>query len=373
MNKKIKVVIVINDFLVGGAQRMTAHLVAGLESERYEVVLITLFQFDGRDTMYHLLPPGTRLHGLRFRGFSDITSWIRLVRLLRRERPDVVLSHLFFSNTVTRVLQPFLGYTSLAVEHNTYTDKSSWEQLLDRILCRRSYAIIAVSPSVKDFTVAQEGIPTSKIMVIRNGIDIRAIQSACRAHTKQEALSSLGLLPDRRYVVNVGRLVAQKNHTLLLNGFALFTAKQPNYDLLLVGGGGLQALLEKQAEELQIADRVHFFGSRMDVIPFYCASEFFVSTSTIEGFGLTHAEALACGLPLVSTRTAGPDEMIVEGENGFFITKETPEGVAAALEKMIRAEPRSMRGAAERTASRYDIQKTVRAYEELIAEAAGCS
>ncbi|MES2995152.1 MAG: glycosyltransferase [Patescibacteria group bacterium] len=368
--KRTRIVIVINDFLVGGAQRLLAGLVAHIDRTRFDITLVTLRTFEGRNDMYHLLPADLPVHRLSFRGFFDIPGWIALAVLLVKKRPQVVLSNLFFSNTITRVLGLILRYPTIIVEHNTYVDKTKAQIRLDRFLSYGTKRIVAVSPTVQTFTMAQEGIQPDKFTIIQNGVDVRGIQAALANRSAQEFKQELGLDPVRRYIVNVSRLVPQKNQRLLLEGFSLFAHSHPDYDLLMVGDGGERQPLTELAKEQKLEDRIRFLGSQQDVFRFYGASEFFVSTSSIEGFGLAHAEALAAGLPLVSTRTAGPDRMIEEGRNGFFIDEETPEGVAAALERMVRASPDSMRAYARESASHFSIEKTARAYEALIEEVA---
>ncbi|MCX6786447.1 MAG: glycosyltransferase [Candidatus Kaiserbacteria bacterium] len=366
---RIRVVIVINDFLIGGAQKLLVDMLRRFDKNHFTIILVTLFQFQGRDTFYNLLPPETVLYKLDFKGFADIKSWFAFAKVLRKERPDVVMSNLFFSNTVSRILKPFFGYHCISVEHNTYKDKSRWAQLIDWILSYITDTIVAVSATVKTFTVAQEKIPASKFKVINNGIDIHAIQDEIMMYDRSSLKEELGLNQNRHYIINIARLTQQKNHALLLNGFALFSAKNPDYELVIVGDGGLRTSLEKQTEKLKIKSQVHFFGSRTDVTRFYSISDFFVSTSFIEGFPLAHTEALACGLPVVSTKTAGSDAMIEEGKNGFFISGETSEAVAAALNRMVVAQPDSMRAYSRQVASHYDIDSMVREYEDLIIEA----
>jgi len=367
-NKKIKVAIVINDFLVGGAQKLIADMVTRFDKDRFEIVLVTLFLFEKKESLYRLLPSQTSLHKLTFSSFSDIRSWFALISVLRAERPDVVVSNLFFSNTIMRILKLIVGYECITVEHNTYIHKTKLQIFCDRLLAKLTYAIVAVSSSARKFTSSQEKIPLSKFRVIYNGIDIDAIEEMLAIYDKKKLMEELGLSPNRRYIVDVARLVSQKNHALLLEGFSRFAKTHSEYDLLIVGGGGLQETLMNQTRKLDLEHKVHFFGNQRDVFRFYYLSEFFVSTSTIEGFGLAHVEALACGLPLVSTKTAGPDEMIDEGKNGFFIKEETADGVATALGRMNDAHPHSMREASRQTASHFDIRETVRAYEALIEE-----
>src|SRR3989344_3642157 len=138
--KPIKVVFGLNDFLVGGMQRQFSEQIRHFNRERFEIVLITLFQFSGKENMYAALPKNLEVHTLSFNGFADVGEWWKLFRLLQRLRPDIVVSSLFFSNTVFRVLKPLVGYASVAREHNTFADRlSHWQRRVDKILSHLSY------------------------------------------------------------------------------------------------------------------------------------------------------------------------------------------------------------------------------------------
>ncbi|HVX90782.1 MAG TPA: glycosyltransferase [Candidatus Paceibacterota bacterium] len=371
MSSKIQVVFGVNDFLVGGMQHHFTEQLRFYDRERYDIILITLFTFPGEDTLYHALPEWLVRHRFSFRGFLDIASWIALYRLLRTLRPDVVVSSLFFSNTVFRALAPFIGYACVPREHNTYVDKSFWERLTDRILAARSYRIVAVSPTVADFTAHQERIPREKFVVIENGIDLEHLDTELRALPEKTALRrELGFSPDDFIIVNVARLVPQKNHELLIDGFARFYEKTPSARLLVVGGGPLMDALAARAREHGLADRVTFYGTQHDVAKYYKASDVFALTSHIEGFAIVCIEAMACGLPVVSTKTAGPDTYIEEGVNGFFIAPPTSEAVAAALTRVYTGRRDSLADGARATAPRFDVRAVVAQYEKLFSEAA---
>ena len=358
---------VVNDFLVGGVQRLHVDLLGRIDRARFDVSLVTLFDFPERDTFYELLPHDVSVHRLSFRGAWDVRGWLSFVRTIRALRPHVVISNLFLSNLVSRALKPLFGYACIAVEHNTYIHKTSLEIFLDRLLARLTFSIVAVSETVKTFTARQEHIPLPKFTVVNDGVDTRAVRERLESHRARPA--DLGLPEGRRFIISVARLLPQKNHALLIDGFARFAASHPEYDLLILGEGTLMPKLVRQAAELGIGDRVHLLGSKKDVVPYYAVSDLFVSTSRIEGFGIAHVEALACGLPILSTKTAGPDEMIEEGENGFFIEESTPQAVASGMEKVAGHLAKLAPNAAP-TASRYDIERTVRAYESLIERAA---
>ncbi|HUD02679.1 MAG TPA: glycosyltransferase [Candidatus Paceibacterota bacterium] len=369
-NKKIKVVFGMNDFLVGGVQRLFVEQLRYFDRDTFEIVLITLFQFSDQQDFYAELPPDIEIHRLNFMSVRDVRSWWQLYQLLRQLKPDIVVSSLFFSNTVFRILKLFCGFHVIACEHNTYTEKTWAQRRVDRILALWSYRIMAVSKTVAIFTSKQERIPYKKFAIIHNGVDIKKIQTELEQLPASDVLKrDLGFKSSDRIILSVARLVPQKNHTLLLDGFALFYRTHPDYKLAIVGGGGLQSMLEAYANELGIADAAVFFGTRQDIWKFYKICDFFVSASLIEGFGIAHAEALACGIPVVTTKTAGPDVLIQEGVNGYFISEYTPKAVADTLEKAVASDTVTMGAAAKESVQKYSIERSVKAYESLFAEA----
>lgn len=243
--KKIKIVFGVNDFLVGGMQRQLAEQVRHFDMDQFDITLITLFQFPDKATFYDELPNGLKVHRLNFSGSHDIKEWRRLYGLLRDIKPDIVVSSLFFSNTIFRVLKPFVGYISIAREHNTYIFKIKLHQFIDRVLSYLSYRIVAVSNTVADFTAQQEGIRRGKFVVIHNGIDVELIQNKLKLlPSKEDIKNELGLV-GKKIVVNVARLTSQKNHKMLIDGFLLFQKRFPDYVLIITGDGSLRNDLEE--------------------------------------------------------------------------------------------------------------------------------
>lgn len=368
--KKIKVLFAINDCIVGGAQKLTTDILARLGRGQFEPVLVTFFQLSDRATLYHLLPADIPVRKLSFRNFFDIASWRAFLRVLRAECPDVIVSNLFFSDTVTRVLGFFLDIPVITVVHNTYTDQRFRERITDRILARFSFAVVAVSESVRTFIVECVHINPSKVRVIRNGIDTRTLIERVQKRTKTEWKRELGFKEGRSIILSVARLTEQKNHKLLLEGFALFARVHAEYDLVVLGEGALADTLQEQAARLGLTERVHFMGNRDDVYAFLGAADFVASTSLIEGLSIAFLEALSAGVPIVATKTAGTDELVEEGKNGFFIQAYTPEAVVDAFTRMQVAGD-TLREQARSTAVGYDISETVRNYGDLVRDAAG--
>lgn len=368
--KKISVAVIIDEFCVGGAEKQLTELLPLFDRNTFDVSFIVLYQFEGRVTLYDQLPEWLPVYKLNFRNSKDIMSWVELYKTLRTIKPDVVMPNLFFSNTSVRMLKPLLGYKVIITEHNTYIDKSRKQIFIDKALSYLTYKIVAVSSTVATFTAEQERIPKEKFVVIHNGVDVGKIQSKLAELPSKDALrKEFGFTASDKILLNVAGLKSKKRHKIMLDGFALFHKKYPEYRLAIAGEGPLRSKLEVQARELGIGDVVTFFGLRRDIEKFYKMSDIFVSTSDIEGLSIAYLEALASGLPVVSTKTSGTDELITNGENGFFIPESSPEAVSETLEKMANANLNQMGDKARVKVNEFDIHKTAEKYSELIIEA----
>ena len=367
--QKIKILFSVTDFAVAGAQRLIADELNHLDGSRYELALLTLFSLDGKNTLFDLIPAHVKVYQLDFKSFRDLRNWFRVFKVLREYRPAIILSHLFFSNTVLRVLKPFFRYRIIVYEHNTYINKTKWQKLADKILSYLTYKIVAVAQTVKDFTARQEGINGQKFVVIPDSINYQAIRAAIGGRPQAELKQKLGLNQEDKFVINAARLNWQKNQRLLIDSFAEFGAKNSGYKLIILGEGPQLSSLQAHAETLHIGGKVLLLGCQRNVFDYLAAAEFFVLTSKIEGFGIACIEAMAAGLPVVSTNVAGPDEYIVDGFNGYLVKSEGKKEIAAAMQKIVERGRDYFSENCRKTAERYDIKQHLEKLTTLIDQA----
>lgn len=364
--KKIKVVFAINDFVVGGAQRLIIDLFKYFDRDKFEIYLITLFQFPDKWEFYEMLPEGVKVYKLHFKKFFDMGEWVKLIKVLRETKPDVVVSNIFLCNSIFRILKIFLRYKIIVVEHNTYIYKTRAQIFLDKILSYITEKIVAVSKTVASFTAKQEGISADKFIVIHNGIDLDKINEAKKNFDKSKILNEIGANENDKIIVNVTRLTKQKNPRLLIEGFSIFAKRHPDYKLIIIGDGSLRNELEARIIELGMQGKILLLGVKKNVYDYYLVSDFFVSTSIIEGLSIAYIEAMACGLPIVATFTAGTDEIIKEGQNGFFINESSVGATVEAMEKAINSDFNLLRKNALKTVKNFDIRHTANKYGRLI-------
>jgi len=186
-------------------------------------------------------------------------------------------------------------------------------------------------------------------------------------HQRAQWRQAHGLEPHATVLVHVGRFAPPKNHALLVEAFAQVRADAPLY-LLLVGGGELEDAVREQVAALGLESRVRFLGVRADVADILRASDVFVLSSRVEGNPLSVMEAMAAGLPVVSTAVGGVPELVREGATGLLVPSEDAGALARALQALVDDPVRrqAMGAAARQDAiAHFDIRHTVRGYEQL--------
>jgi glycosyltransferase involved in cell wall biosynthesis len=329
---------VINDFTIGGAQKLFIQLANRFVADGYTVDFISLVILPGKADLLHEVSEKVQVTRLQFSGTFDVRGWWQLLQLLMKNR-GIVLSTLFLANLTTRILKIFHWREVIVVEQNTYDNKKRLFVFLDWLLAYVTKVIICTSQSVAVFTQKQERISAKKFLVIHSGVDIKGLQAGILPHDKENLRKEFDIALDTIWFLNVARLAEQKSQDKLIQGFHIFLQTKPAdergmYKLVIVGEGKERRDLEKLIHALSLQDVVTLAGVRKDVARFYNAADYFVSSSRIEGFSIVHAEAMAFGLPIVTTRTAGPDVMVADGENGFFVDY-TAESLAEGLEKIV--------------------------------------
>ncbi|MCX7681256.1 MAG: glycosyltransferase, partial [Anaerolineae bacterium] len=303
--KPIPILHLITDLTTGGAQKALLRLLAHLDRSRFSPSVACLYGGYGTIArqMRALGIPVTDL-GMTARWRWD--AFWRLFRLLRRERPAILHTWMFHANIPGRLLGRLAGIPIVISSERTMGQEARWRYCLDRLTVPLADRVVCVSQTVADFFVREVGLPQYKIVVIPNGLDLRAFEGL---PARQEARAALGLPTGRILVGTVARLVPVKRLDVLLQALVSL----PEADALLVGDGPERVWLEALSQELKLAGRVHFAGQQDDVRPWLAAMDAFVLSSDWEGLPNVVLEAMACGLPVVATAVGGVAEVVVDG------------------------------------------------------------
>jgi glycosyltransferase involved in cell wall biosynthesis len=231
----------------------------------------------------------------------------------------------------------------------------------------------ALTHGVKPIAVAEEVAASLKSLygIQRCRVISNCIPTALYANpqtSRKDWRAKEGFKDTDVLFVCVARFAPQKNHALLLKSFAHGPASDPRAHLVLVGEGELRANLEEQAKKLNVAEKVHFLGLRSDIPDVLGAVDAFVLSSDYEGNPLSVLEAMASGLPIVSTAVGGVPKLFEAGNEGFLVPPGDSQGLAKSMNSLLKYEAaREFMGAAAatRAGKNYDVANMVHAYEDV--------
>ncbi|HKW89262.1 MAG TPA: glycosyltransferase [Candidatus Acidoferrales bacterium] len=369
--KKIKIVQILPMLGPGGAERMAVHIVRRLNRQRFDVAVVSLWHRMGDDLEHLLEECDARIEYLgKEKGF-DVRMFHRLYRILKRHRPDVVHTHLHVLRYALPSLLLLRHVSWLHTVHNLAEQEiEPRARCFQRFAFNRGITPVAVSEEVALSLNRVYGI--QRCCVIPNGIPTKDFTH--RGVSRSEWRTKQGFRADQVLFVCVARFAPQKNHAMLLKAFAQGPASNSNAYLVLVGEGILRIAVEEQAKELGIAGRVRFLGLRTDMPDVLGAMDVFVLSSDWEGNPLSVMEAMASGLPIISTAVGGVPDLILNGIEGFLVPLGDVEAFSDRMTLLLRDQGirQSMRiAAANRARENFDVSRMIRSYEQLYENLAG--
>jgi glycosyltransferase involved in cell wall biosynthesis len=311
---------------------------------------------------------GVRLVRLQY-GRLDPRTVVGLVRLIRRQRIDLVHLHGLGASTFGRLAARLTGTVAILHVHDTLP-APAYARLADRVLRPLTARSIAVSEFVKRHATAYRYLLDSEIDVLMNPI----VAPAPLPPDELERFRRVWRLPDRaRLLGTLTRFRAEKGVKHLVAAMPLVLERVPDALLLLWGDGPDRSRLEAQAAELGVEARVRFVGFQTDAPSYLPLLDCFVLPSLSEGLGYAVMEAMVAGLPIVATRVGGIPELVRDGEQALLVEPANPEALAEALTRVLldRQLAGRLSGAAREAALRHTVERHARTLERLYREALG--
>lgn len=361
---------------VGGAERSLQRLALGLRHRfEPEVVCVKEIGAVGEQLRAESVPVVSLGGGTLA---TAPLAALRLARIVRRSRPDLVHAWLFQANLLARFATLGSGVPNLSSLRVALRGTPSWQVRLDVATRGLVDGYLAVSADVGRQAVAA-GIPAERLRVIPNGLPEEAF---LEAGDPAELRRSLGIPGEAMCLLCVGRLAPQKGQVHLLEALERLSRKaEPEAPWLILAGEGPQEReLRRRAERALPRGRVVFAGVIDDPRPLYRAADLVVLPSLWEGMPNALLEAGAQGRACVASGVEGAGEVIEDGVTGRLVRPGSPEALAAALQELLcdAARRETMgRAARSRIRERFAFSRTADAtaqlYEELIGSRAGAS
>jgi glycosyltransferase involved in cell wall biosynthesis len=267
---------------------------------------------------------------------------LRLARWLRRHRVELVHTH----NRMALIYgAPAARLARAAVVHTKHGNnpKGGTRLIAGNLAARCVDAFVAVSPETAAFARKRREVDDRRLLVIPNGIELGRFHPAPEA--RDRVRRELGIDPGAWVIGTVGRIAVEKNQALLVRAMAPLLG--PGTRLVIAGDGPLLPALTALTAELGVTAFVHLLGARRDVPDVLNALDTFVLSSDTEGLPLVVLEAMATGLPVLSTRVGGVPTVLDEGETGFLVAVGDEVGLRARAVQLQR-DPTASRAYGER-------------------------
>jgi glycosyltransferase involved in cell wall biosynthesis len=329
--RKVVIVHVISSLKIGGAETIFCDLIERLGTEKFVHHVI----------YFHSGPNLERLHSLGVKTYEitgglfryDCIFLLRLIRLIRKLKPDLMHTLLWAANFFGRLVSRFLRVPLVSAIHHNITHDTLLRKMCDRLTMSFSKSIVAVSEDVAVSLLSRyPSIVPSKVSIIENGVDKDDIHQKCLRYQKNR--SDIGLSDEHFVIGSVGRFCSIKNYRLLLDSFALVNTHYPLTRLVLVGIGPELSSLKKRTRQLGLEEYVTFVVGQQ-AYGYYPLFDCFVLSSNSEGISIALLEALSFGLPVVTTHEGQRHPVIESGISGIVVPARTVAGLSRGISLLV--------------------------------------
>lgn len=367
----VRIAFCITELDPGGAERALVQLVTRLDRAEWEPAVFSLGPRGPlADQLDAAAIPTTCLNAT---SKLDVLVVKRLTNALREFKPQILQTYLHHANIVGRIAGKRAKVEHIVSGIRVAERRSRWPLRIDRLTERLVSRHVCVSQAVATFSTMIAGLSEEKIVVIPNGVDTERFRNA-----QPVDLSQFGIPPDTRTLLFVGRLDPQKGPFLFLRAVESLVSTYRDFHVLIVGTGPLEEKLRERVVQTGVESRVHFAGWRDDVPAIMKSVDALVLPSQWEGMPNVVLEAMAAGLPVLSTGVEGVTELIQNHQTGLIVEPDSLSALAGGIAIML-SDPHQTRElgiAAQQFVSKHftwndTVRQYIELYGDLLNESAG--
>jgi glycosyltransferase involved in cell wall biosynthesis len=372
----IRVVYCIDNMQVGGTELNALRTAERLDRRRFSISVVCIR--DNGPLMARYKDAGIPVHTFpmtSFLGPRALQQAVRLVRLFRSERTDIVHSHDAYTSVYGTFCARIAGVRGVIASRRSWYSPHLQGRILraNRVAYRFAHRVVGNSPSVSRLVESESGVSASRIVTIPNFLDEAAFEPMPVAE-RRRMLDELGV-PEGAFVVGiVARLSPVKDHGTLIRAIAALRDRIPALHCVLVGDGPERVSIEALADSLGVRDIVHLAGERTQPPNLHGLFDVSVLCSTTEAFPNSVLEAMAAARPVVATDVGGTPDAVHEGTTGLLVRPSDPSRLADAILRLYQDPTlRAKLGNAARAAARagYSADAVIRQVEALYTRLAG--
>ena len=371
--KPIKVMYIISDLSIGGAEMTLYKLLAETNRERFQPVVVSLI--DQGVLRERIEALGIAVHTARMKpGWPTPLGLWRLIKLIRGLTPDLILGWMYHSCLAGEVAKILSGQRIPVIWSIHYSLSSLLTEKKLTVAVIKLCGLLSRLPSkvvfVSEAGQTQHeplGYPMEKSCVIPNGIDVKEFIPSAAARLSVRAELTI---PEEAFLIGlIGRFHPMKDHANFLAAASLLSKTHPDTHFLLIGRGVDEhnEELRDSIRQLGLADRTHLLGERRDTSRLAAALDVFSLSSYGESCPNVIGEAMACGVPCVVTDVG--DTVWIVGETGRVIPPRNSMALALAWQEMIDMNPQDRKALGllgrARVIEHFPIDAVMKRYEDL--------
>jgi len=356
---------VITDLNVGGVPLHLHRLAVEMRRRGFRTTVVSL-AIPG-PVADRMLEDGIGVHSCGGIGGRDYRVIGKLAGIMRLEKPDLVHALLFHANFASRRAgkKARIPRDRILCEIQTVEVERRWHLWVDRFTHKGCRLTIGNSPSVIDHLAEHAHIPRDRLRLVRGGIDPSRMTDVTPIDR-----TTLPAPTGAKLILWTGRLDPIKGLDLLLRAFARIDPARRAH-LLLAGDGPIRPQIEQTVAALGLTERVHLLGTRSDVPSLLKAADVYTLPSRTEGLPNALLEAMAAGVPIVTTDAPGCRDLIEDKRTGLVVPYGDIDALAAALSDLLTDPARAAElghNALVEVTNNWHIKSTFDAYESLYRE-----
>jgi glycosyltransferase involved in cell wall biosynthesis len=363
VNTPQRIMQVVYSFAIGGSEMVARDIAIGLAKAGWASGVCAL-EYDG-PLRAELEEQGVSTAVIAKQGRGMFGPMYRLWQAFRAFRPDVVHTHHVYELVYSWPGALLCGARLIHTEHEFHSLAGDRRRFILRVLSNLCRKVTAVNEETAAYLRDVVKIPSRKVVTVVNGIDLErfSVESTLREELQvTDATPLIGI---------VARLEPPKNHVLLFRAFRQVVEHIPETRLVVVGDGSLRQSLEELSVELDLTDRIIFLGERRDIPNLLAAMNLFVLSSDREGLPVALLEAMAAGLPIVSTSAGGIPSVIEDGVTGLLVGVGNEEGLGLGIERVLKDDELKLwlgKNGKEYVLKHYDLEQVITRYMSLYVE-----
>ncbi|MGO4108822.1 glycosyltransferase [Paenibacillus sp. YAF4_2] len=363
-----KILFLITGFDYAGAENQVVQLCRGFKAKGCSIQIISMIKpVAYLDELKELDVPIMTLDMQK--GIPDPRALLKLRKLIKAFKPDIVHSHLVHANIMARAVRLLVRIPVLICTAHNINEGGKLREWLYRITDPLCELTTNVSQEAVNRYVAIKAAPEHKIIFVPNGINMDKFAG----NPDDGAAIREELQLGSRYIwLAVGRFVPEKDYGNMLQSFAEVLRTKPDSALLIAGIGPERLEAEQLAETLGLAEHVQFLGIRTDIPKLMHAADGYLMSSQWEGLPIVLLEAAASALPVVTTNVGGNSEVVHDEVNGYLVPHSDSRRLAAAMDKLMSLTPdeRTRMGESGRqyVEKHYNMDYIIERWEQIYAQ-----